>query len=62
MGEYADTFEFNMADFEDLTARLKRVEKLMRSNGFKSTEALLDAAAETSARLEAYYEMEGAGF
>lgn len=63
---YARQYQFSEAEHDRAAERLARVERLMRSAGaaagvgpVRSSEALLDLAADSAAKLEAYYQMEG---
>lgn len=60
VGDYASAFEFSPSEYDEVTSRLKRLDKLMRTNGCRSTEVLLELVESTEEKLEQYYDMEGA--
>jgi len=59
LGGYIASCDLRAEEYEAAAARLKRLDKLLRASGVKTSEALLSAAAAIDAKLEAFYAMEG---
>ncbi|GAX72980.1 hypothetical protein CEUSTIGMA_g432.t1 [Chlamydomonas eustigma] len=55
---YARSFQFDAGEHQDVSDRLKAIEKLMKSHGCRSTAQLLQEATESADRLQAFYEAE----
>jgi len=59
LGGYIAGCDLRAEEYEAAGARLRRLDKLLRAGGVKTSEALLGAAAAIDAKLEAFYAMEG---
>ncbi|KAI8467276.1 MAG: P-loop containing nucleoside triphosphate hydrolase protein [Monoraphidium minutum] len=58
LSAYAQAHSFSAADWSEASGRLDVIERLMRSQRARSSEALLDAVGAARARLEQYYDAE----
>lgn len=59
MLEYAKLFRFSQRQYDELSARLQRLERLLKTHDAPSVDELLQRAAAQGAALDAYFALEG---
>ncbi|KAL4443668.1 hypothetical protein ABPG75_011405 [Micractinium tetrahymenae] len=56
---YACLYRFSQAEYDELSARLQQLERLMKQHGASSADELLDLAQRQGAALDLYFQLEG---
>jgi DNA repair ATPase RecN len=57
--QYGQLYRFSQADYDELSARLQQIERLLKQHDATSADELLEAAERQGAALDTYFQMEG---